>query len=161
MESYSFEYDSLGRLIRSREEGGNGIVQKTEHIYDTANRLTKQNWTVGARSFRETYRYDSSDGNLSSLEISYDSGNSGWGFVTDKLTYTYDDLNRLTQVLDSENGTPFYTRNYQYQNLSGQRTTSRLPSSTTATPPTAAFSTVTPTPTTGMGISPRSMRSIR
>lgn len=31
VESYTFEYDSLGRLIRSREEAPSGTVQRTEH----------------------------------------------------------------------------------------------------------------------------------
>ena len=125
-ESYSFEYDSLGRLIRSREEGGSGIVQRTEHLYDTANRLTNQNWKVGDRNFKEIYKYNSDDGTMASMEIKYDCGNSGWGYVTDKLSYSYDALNRLTKVLNSENATQLYTRNYQYQDLSGSRTTSRL-----------------------------------
>ena len=125
-ESYSFEYDSLGRLIRSREEGGSGIVQRTEHLYDTANRLTNQNWKVGDRDFKEIYKYNSDDGTMASMEIKYDCGNSGWGYVTDKLSYSYDALNRLTKVLDSENATQLYTRNYQYQDISGSRTTSRL-----------------------------------
>jgi RHS repeat-associated protein len=125
-ESYSFEYDSLGRLIRSREEGGSGIVQRTEHLYDTAGRLTKQNWKVGERNFTETYAYDTADGTMTSMQIGYDSGNPTWGFAYDNLTYSYDALNRLTRVLDTENSTPFYTRNYRYQDLSGQRTTSRL-----------------------------------
>lgn len=33
--SYLFEYDSLGRLVRSSEANGSGtIMQRTEHIYD-------------------------------------------------------------------------------------------------------------------------------
>ena len=125
VESYRFEYDSLGRLIRSREGGDNNSVQRTEHLYDGANRLTAQNWTVGERSFTEAYAYDAADGTMSAMLATYDDG-SGW-FARDMLTYTYDDLNRLTQVLDTENySTQFYTRNYTYQDLSGDRTTSRL-----------------------------------
>ena len=125
VESYRFEYDSLGRLIRSREGGDNNSVQRTEHLYDGANRLTAQNWTVGERSFTEAYAYDAADGTMSAMLATYDDG-SGW-FARDMLTYTYDVLNRLTQVLDTENySTQFYTRNYTYQDLSGDRTTSRL-----------------------------------
>ena len=44
--SYTFEYDSLGRLIRSREEAPSGTVQRTEHeleeIYDSSN--TNGDW---------------------------------------------------------------------------------------------------------------------
>ncbi len=49
VESYRFEYDSLGRLIRSREGGDNNSVQRTEHLYDGANRLT---------GFSLNYAYD-------------------------------------------------------------------------------------------------------
>lgn len=125
VESYRFEYDSLGRLIRSREGEDNNLVQRTEHLYDSANRLTNQNWVVGERSFTESYTYNTADGTMASMLATYDDG-SGW-VARNKLTYTYDDLNRLTQVLDTENySTQFYTRNYTYQDLSGDRTTSRL-----------------------------------
>ena len=124
-ESYSFEYDSLGRLIRSREDSGSASVQRTEHLYDTANRLKKQNWTVGERSFTEAYNYSAADGNLTAMLITFDDP-GGW-IARDKLTYTYDDLNRLTQVLDTQHYTiQLYTRNYTYQDLSGSQTTSRL-----------------------------------
>ena len=129
-ESYSFAYDSLGRLIRSREEGGSGIVQRTEHLYDTANRLSKQSWVVGARNFSEEYSYDSVDGNLSSMKLCFDEG-TGTDPATNQLTYTYDGLNRLTQVLNTQNYvTPMYTRNYGYKDYagSGSRTTSLLDS---------------------------------
>ena len=129
-EEYCFEYDSLGRLIRSREEGGSGIVQRTEHLYDTANRLSKQSWVVGARNFSEEYSYDSVDGNLSSMKLCFDEG-TGTDPATNQLTYTYDGLNRLTQVLNTQNYvTPMYTRNYGYKDYagSGSRTTSLLDS---------------------------------
>ena len=129
-EEYCFEYDSLGRLIRSREEGGSGIVQRTEHLYDTANRLSKQSWVVGARNFSEEYSYDSVDGNLSSMKLCFDEG-TGTDPATNQLTYTYDGLNRLTQVLNTQNYvTPMYTRNYGYKDYdeSGSRTTGLLDS---------------------------------
>ena len=125
-ESYSYEYDSLGRLIRSREEGGSRIVQRTEHLYDTANRLTRQNWTVGERNFRESYSYNAEDGTMASMSLQYDCGVSSWGYATDKLTYGYDALKRLTKVTDTENGALFYTRNYTYQTLNGDQVSNRL-----------------------------------
>ena len=44
-------------------------TQRTEHLYDTANRLTAQNWTVGSSSFTEQYTYNGTDGTLSSFGI--------------------------------------------------------------------------------------------
>ena len=59
-EVYRFEYDSLGRLIRSAElDGNDAVVQCTEHLYDTANRLTSQSWTVGSDTYTESYTYRS------------------------------------------------------------------------------------------------------
>lgn len=44
---FSYEYDSLGRLIRSRQTDGTNTIQRTEHLYDAANRLKQQNYTLG------------------------------------------------------------------------------------------------------------------
>ena len=58
--AYLFEYDSLGRLIRSTEYGANNttVVQRTEHLYDTYNRLSSQSWGVQGDSFSESYTYN-------------------------------------------------------------------------------------------------------
>ena len=54
--SYRFEYDSLGRLIRSAElDADGGTVQRTEHIYDGYNRLSRQSWTLGGKTYSESY----------------------------------------------------------------------------------------------------------
>ncbi len=51
--SYRFEYDSLGRLIRSAElDADGGTVQRTEHIHDGYNRLLAA--VVDARAARPT-----------------------------------------------------------------------------------------------------------
>ncbi len=55
---YAFEYDSLGRLIRSRELSDNGFIQRTEHIYDEFNRLKRQNWVLGTKAYSESYTYN-------------------------------------------------------------------------------------------------------
>ena len=63
---YSFEYDSLGRLIRSRQSLGGTIddndricegatVQHTQHIYDEKNRITSQTSVLGSRSYTSSY----------------------------------------------------------------------------------------------------------
>ena len=127
-ESYVFEYDSLGRLIRSREENGSNAVQRTEHLYDSANRLTAQNWSIGSSGFSESYTYNSSDGTLATYNVALmlPSG----GSYTDHLSLSYDDLKRTSQVSLKQNSdtTPLYTRNYSYLDYVGDssRTTSRL-----------------------------------
>lgn len=124
-ECYNIEYDSLGRVIRSREENGTSTTQRTEYLYDTANRLKNRNRVVGERKFSETYTYSPTDGTVTSLVVSYTDGNNYT--ANDRLGFTYDDLNRPTKVLDTENGNHLiYSRNYEYQNLTGNRTTSRV-----------------------------------
>ena len=54
-----FEYDSLGRLIRSSEfDGANNLIQRIEQLYDKANRLEQQSWVIDGDSFSESYAYN-------------------------------------------------------------------------------------------------------
>ena len=55
---YRYEYDSLGRLIRSTQLDGDSTLLRTEHLYDADNRLTKQSYQIGDRSFSESYAYN-------------------------------------------------------------------------------------------------------
>ena len=118
--SYLFEYDSLGRLVRSSEADGSGTVgQRTEHIYDEHNRLKRQSWTLGSKSYTESYTYNdgtNETGNLSTMT-------TGTGNV---LSYAYDTLKRLQKVsVKSGSGTLFSTA-YSYQNISDTQTTPRV-----------------------------------
>ena len=113
--SYRFEYDSLGRLIRSAElDADGGTVQRTEHIYDGYNRLSRQSWTLGGKTYSESYVYDdpsdtnqngdgASDNNQSGGGAS-DTNKNGDGALTQMTTatgavidYQYDTLRRLTR----------------------------------------------------------------
>ena len=116
-ESYSFAYDSLGRLIRSREEGGSGIVQRTEHLYDTANRLTKQSWMLGTKSFSESYSYRKNDGALDHIDTA----------TGDTVSYGYDALKRVNSVTTKNSaGQTLLTQSNTFQSLDSTRTSSRL-----------------------------------
>ena len=67
---YVFEYDSLGRLIRSKQTSDGTLrlsdrtvdegttVQRTEHLYDNENRITSQSWQLGSRTYSESYTYN-------------------------------------------------------------------------------------------------------
>ena len=90
--TYRFEYDSLGRLIRSQQRDGNTVTQRTEQLYDTANRLSAQGWTIGGTSYRESYAYDASDGSLTTLNTA----------VGTKIGYNYDALKRLRSNLSGQ-----------------------------------------------------------
>ena len=104
-EEYNFEYDSLDRLIRSREMGaGDAVTQRTEHLYDEANRLTKQAWTLGADSFTETYTYNSGDGSLNTVTTAQ----------IGSVANSYDSLKRLTELIFATKTGVNYGRWYTY-----------------------------------------------
>ena len=115
--SYRFEYDSLGRLIRSAElDADGGTVQRTEHIYDGYNRLSRQSWTLGGKTYTEYYSYDdATDGSMTLFRTT-----SG-----QKTKFTYDALRRLqkTTVTDDSNN-ELYTVARSYY-TSGSKTTTR------------------------------------
>ncbi len=111
-----YEYDSLGRLIRSfEEELKNGEMVRTvstEHLYDTSNRLVKQSFMSGDGSLLyETYTYDEDDGTLAGLRTS--SGKT--------LSYTYDYLKRLSSRSDGKR-----TVAYTYTDMGSSGTSTQV-----------------------------------
>ena len=142
--SYRFEYDSLGRLIRSAElDADGGTVQRTEHIYDGYNRLSRQSWTLGGKTYSESYVYDdpsdtnkngdgASDNNQSGGGAS-DTNKNGDGALTQMTTatgavidYQYDTLRRLTRSEVTVNGSTVYTTAYAFRDLDASRTTTQV-----------------------------------
>ena len=123
-EQYSYQYDSLGRLIHSRQSTANGaLIQSTQHMYDTANRMTSQSWQFGTGLYRQQYSYtgvkadgtaDSSvDGTISAITTTIPNQLD----VTSK--YEYNDLRQLekkTVTVPNQNRgtTTVYTRSYTY-----------------------------------------------
>ena len=123
-EQYSYQYDSLGRLIHSRQSTANGaLIQSTQHMYDAANRMTSQSWQFGTGLYRQQYSYtgvkadgtaDSSvDGTISAITTTI----PGQLDVTSK--YEYNDLRQLekkTVTVPNQNRgtTTVYTRSYTY-----------------------------------------------
>ena len=123
-EQYSYQYDSLGRLIHSRQSTANGaLIQSTQHMYDAANRMTSQSWQFGTGLYRQQYSYtgvkadgtaDSSvDGTISAITTTI----PGQLDVTSK--YEYNDLRQLekkTVTVPNQNRgtTTVYTRGYTY-----------------------------------------------
>ena len=122
--SYRFEYDSLGRLIRSAElDADGGTVQRTEHIYDGYNRLSRQSWTLGGKTYSESYVYDDPS----------DTNKNGDGALTRMTTatgatidYQYDTLRRLTRSEVTLNGLTVYTTAYAFRDLDASRTTTQV-----------------------------------
>ena len=51
----NYEYDSLDRLIHSYQTDNDVVQQRTEHLYDTENRLTSQSRQLGSTLYKESF----------------------------------------------------------------------------------------------------------
>ncbi len=113
--SYRFEYDSLGRLIRSAElDADGGTVQRTEHIYDGYNRLSRQSWTLGGKTYTEYYSYDdATDGSMTSFRTT----------AEQTLHFTYDALRRLQKTTVTDGSGTLFTVARSYYTTGGKATT--------------------------------------
>ena len=107
-EAVNYEYDSLGRLIHSYQTDNGTIQQKTEHLYDSENRLVSQSWQLGTTSYKESFRYSDADGSLTYV--------SGVGFTD--YAFAYDSLKRL-----SSRYSWIYRQDYTYRTNGGNQTT--------------------------------------
>ena len=113
--SYAFEYDSLGRLIRSTAMDENGsVTQRTEHLYDAFNRLSGQSWTLGSQTYSERYAYsdgEKGDGSLTSMTAA----------TGDSLSFGYDALKRLNRVTVKNGSSVILNTAYAYRDVSWNR----------------------------------------
>ena len=112
-EEYNYEYDSLGRLIRSNEYNDGTFEQRTEHIYDTSNRLTKQSWYNAGGVTTMSYAYSTTTGLLTSL-------NANLVGTSIPVAYTYQGANQLRSKAIGSVMTKAY--NYCYNEDGGYRT---------------------------------------
>ena len=135
-EQYSYQYDSLGRLIHSRQSTADGaLIQVTQHMYDDANRMTSQTWQFGTGLYHQQYSYtgvkadgatDSSvDGTISAITTSV----PGRSAITSK--YEYNDLRQLekkTVTVPDQNGkqTKVYDRSYTYDRIAADDGCNRM-----------------------------------
>ncbi len=104
----NYEYDSLDRLIHSYQTDNDVVQQRTEHLYDTENRLTSQSWQLGDTLYKEAFTYSTTDGSLTKVE--------GTGFTT--YAFDYDALKRLSSRYNW-----IYRQNYTYRTNGGNQTT--------------------------------------
>ena len=111
-EEYNYEYDSLGRLIRSNEYNDGEFEQRTEHIYDASNRLTKQSWYNVGGTTTMSYAYSTTTGLLSSLNATVQNSSI-------PVTYTYQGTNQLRSKAIGSVMTKAY--NYCYNKDGGYR----------------------------------------
>ena len=111
-EEYNYEYDSLGRLIRSNEYNDGTFEQRTEHIYDASNRLTKQSWYNAGGTTTMLYAYSTTTGLLSSLNATVQNSSI-------PVTYTYQGANQIRSKAIGSVMTKAY--NYCYNKDGGYR----------------------------------------
>ncbi len=116
--TYSYEYDSLGRLLRYYETLGDEIVQQVETSYDSKNRTASYSYYDGSQMRSIDYTYDNNSGVLTR----YDFGADG------ALGYTYDALNRVNRkfIRHSSSSTTNWTVDYQYKAGSATNQTTSL-----------------------------------
>ena len=118
LDDYRYEYDSLGRLIRSSQVSGGKTVLRTEHIYDADNRMTKQSYQIGSKTFTEKYSYNNNDGSMTSMTAA-----NG-----DNLNFSYDSIKRLYGTAAKTGSTLHYLKEYGYRTISGNQTTTQVSS---------------------------------
>ena len=118
LDDYLYEYDSLGRLIRSRQISDGETVLRTEHQYDTDNRMTGQSYQIGSQTFSEAYTYNNNDGSMTSMKTA-----NG-----DNLNFSYDGIKRLSSTAAKTGSTLHYQKAYGYRTISGNQTTTQISS---------------------------------
>lgn len=104
---YSYDYDTLGRLIHSTTVEDGEVVLYTDHQYDTSDRIKSQSWQIGEDGFSESYTYNTADGILTTMVTDGDT-----------LNFSYDGLKRLAGR-DSTN----LKMSYSYRNLENTTST--------------------------------------
>lgn len=118
LDDYLYEYDSLGRLIRSRQVSDGQTVLRTEHQYDTDNRMTGQSYQIGSQTFSEAYTYNNNDGSMKSMKTA-----NG-----DNLNFSYDGIKRLSSTAAKTGSTLHYQKAYGYRTISGNQTSTQISS---------------------------------
>ncbi len=115
-----FEYDSLGRLVRSVQSGNGHVYQRTEHQYDEFSRLYIQRWTIDGKTRSEKYTYNDGEGKDGSLkQLKTGSGH--------KINYNYDNLKRLSNAsLTNSDGQELFKTAYAYKTVSGNQTSTQV-----------------------------------
>ena len=112
--------DSLGRVICSQEITNGALRQGTETLYDDANRVKKQSWSLfqtedgktTTKTYTGRYTYNTGNGTMSTADF-------GTGRTA---TFAYDNLQRLTK----ENLNGIYNRSYQLKDLSTSRASTQI-----------------------------------
>lgn len=117
--TYTYEYDSLGRLLRYYETLGDEIVQQVETSYDSKNRTASYSYYDGSQMRSIDYTYDDAK---SGVLTKYDFGSDG------ALGYTYDALNRVNKkfIRHTSSATTDWEVAYQYKAGSAANQTTSL-----------------------------------
>lgn len=115
---YQYNYDTLGRLIGSTMKSNGVLSLQTSHRYDENNRMVNQSWSMGGKTYQESYTYDNSNGRLTKKTVTLPNNTAS------DIVLGYDSLSRLESV-----NTPMYQVEYQYaaaQNRANGGATTRV-----------------------------------
>ena len=107
-EAYVYNYDSLGRLIHSREYNNGVFALQTSNYYDTSNRPKQQSWTDGTSAFSQSLSYNGNNDMLDSINRTFKPASQTYNINT---SCSYDALLRLTEK-DTTDGTNTIKRKY-------------------------------------------------
>lgn len=117
-QSFEYEYDTNGKIIKETFVGNTGITRITEHTYDQSGILTNTVITVNNDLlYRYEYTYTASKKIASKISVSSD----GTRDIIDE--YDYDDNDRLirTKTLTGDNGTIMCTYEYNTVGLKSKQ----------------------------------------
>jgi RHS repeat-associated protein len=120
-EAYVYNYDSLGRLIHSREYNNGSFALQTSNYYDISNRPKQQSWTDGTAAFSQTLSYNGDNDMLDSVNRTIKPASQTYNVNT---SYSYDELLRLTGKETTFNGTNAIKREYTYKDFANSNRTS-------------------------------------
>ena len=106
---YSYTYSTDEKLTGLSINYGSGADATVSYVYDSFDRITNVNSTLGSINKGEEYTFTSSGSNTSSQIATY---KSTFGSTSTTYTYTYDGNGNITKIHD---GT--YETRYVYDNL--------------------------------------------
>ncbi len=112
---YTYDYDSLGRLVRSTvNTTGGDYVGMVEQGFDVRNNVSRLTTEFGGLTHTQQYFYETNTLNANSASYSKDNLPSAYKFSSNRYaTYDYDSLNRLNKRTFTLNGRNLYN-NYVY-----------------------------------------------
>ena len=109
--TYSYSYSTDEKLTGLSINYGSGADATVSYVYDSFDRITNINSTLGSISKGEEYTFTSSGSNTSSQIATY---KSTFGSTSTTYTYTYDGNGNITKMLTYLKRPKRFTRKFRY-----------------------------------------------